>query len=144
MTDTAIIVEKTLPYPPQKIWRILTQPEMIAQWLMPNDFQPVLGHKFRFHTQPMGKWDGVVDCEVLEIEEARLLRISWVGGSDDNENYGSRLVSELTWTLTPVDGGTHVRMEHSGFGPNNAFAFQAMGQGWNKVLDSIDRLAATV
>lgn len=142
MTGKAIVIDKTLPYPPSRIWRILTQSEMIAQWLMPNDFQPILGHKFHFQTKPMGKWDGVVHCEVLAIEENRFLRISWVGGSDDNMDYGSRLVSELTWTLTPEGDGTRVHMEHSGFGPGNEFAFRMMGQGWAQIIDRIGMLVA--
>ncbi len=143
MTDKAIVIERTLPHPPSKIWRILTQSDMIAQWLMPNDFRPILGHKFNFQTKPMGSWDGVVHCEVLAIEENRLLRISWVGGSDDNAQYGSKLTSELTWTLTPDGGGTHVRMEHCGFGPGNEFAFEAMGQGWARIIERIGELAAS-
>lgn len=142
MTGKSIVIEKTMPHPPKKIWRVLTQRDMLAQWLMPNDFEPVVGHKFNFHTKPMGNWDGVVDCEVLELEEERFLRISWVGGSDDNAEYGSRLVSELAWTLTPEGNGTHVRMEHSGFGRGNEFAFEVMGQGWARIIDRIEALAA--
>jgi uncharacterized protein YndB with AHSA1/START domain len=82
---------------------------------MPNDFAPVVGHRFNFRTRPIGNFDGVVHCEVLACEPPRLLRYSWCGGSDADPAKGSRLDTEVTWTLTPVAGGTHVRMEHDGF-----------------------------
>ena len=137
----AITIEKVLPYAPEKIWRTLTRSELIGKWLMPNDFEPVLGHRFTFRTKPMGDWDGVVHCEVLDCEPPRLLRYSWKGGSDANPAYGSRLDSVVTWTLTPVDGGTHVRMVHDGFVfPGNRFAYDAMSPGWGRVLEAIGRI----
>jgi len=144
MSEThAITVEKVLPYTPDKIWRTLTTRALIGKWLMPNDFAPRLGHTFTFRTRPMGDWDGVVACEVLACEPPRLLRYSWKGGSDSNPAYGSRLDSVVTWTLTPVEGGTHVRMVHDGFVfPGNRFAFDVMSPGWGKVLDSIARVTA--
>jgi uncharacterized protein YndB with AHSA1/START domain len=72
----AIIVEEVLPHSAEKVWRMLTQAESLAQWLMPNDFKPAVGHKFTFRTKPMGDWDGVVRCEVLEIRPLQLLRYS--------------------------------------------------------------------
>ena len=144
MSEThAITVEKVLPYAADRIWRTLTTRELIGKWLMPNDFAPQVGHTFTFRTRPMGDWDGVVDCEVLACEPPRLLRYSWKGGSDSNPAYGSRLDSVVTWTLTPVEGGTHLRMVHDGFVfPGNRFAFDAMSPGWGKVLDSIARATA--
>jgi uncharacterized protein YndB with AHSA1/START domain len=139
----AITVEKVLPYTPEKIWRTLTRSDLIAKWLMPNDFAPVIGHRFNFRTQPMGDWDGIVHCEVLACEAPRLLRYSWKGGADSNPAYGSRLNSEVTWTLTPVEGGTHVRMVHDGFVfPGNQFAFDAMSPGWARALDGVARVTA--
>jgi uncharacterized protein YndB with AHSA1/START domain len=142
MSETgAITVENVLPFPAEKIWRSLTTSELIGKWLMPNDFQPAVGHRFTFRTKPMGDWDGVVHCEVLDCEPPRLLRYSWKGGSDSNPAYGSRLDSTVTWTLTPVDGGTHLRMVHDGFVfPGNQFAYDAMSPGWGRVLDSIARV----
>src|SRR5262249_15346193 len=86
----AIEVEKVLPYTPEKIWRTLTTGELIAKWLMPNDFAAVVGHRFNFRTRPIGDWDGVVHCEVLACDPPRLLRYSWKGGSDPNPAKGSR------------------------------------------------------
>ena len=94
MSETqAIIVETVLPYPAETIWRTLTTSELIATWLMPNDFTAEIGHRFNFRTRPMGTWDGVVDCEVLACEPPRLLRYSWKGGSDSDPAKGSRGIS---------------------------------------------------
>ena len=144
MSETqAIVVEKILPYAPEKIWRTLTQSERITRWLMPNDFEATLGHRFTFRTKPMGDWDGVVHCEVLQCDPPRLLRYSWKGGTDSNPEYGSRLNSEVSWTLTPVEGGTHVKMVHDGFiFPGNRFAYEAMSPGWGRVMDAIARVTS--
>jgi uncharacterized protein YndB with AHSA1/START domain len=144
MSEThAITIEKVLPYGPEKIWRTLTSSAMIARWLMPNDFVAEVGRRFNFRTKPMGDWDGVVDCEVLAADPPRLLRYSWKGGSDTNPAYGSRLNSTVTWTLTPVEGGTHLKMVHDGFEfPGNRFAFDAMSPGWGPALDRIGELTA--
>ncbi len=123
---------------------MLTQSELIANWLMPNDFEPVVGRRFTFRTTPWGKWDGVVHCEVLECDPPRRLSYSWVGGADENAEYGSKLESVVTWTLTPVEGGTLLHMEHDGFGPGNAFAYEMMSGGWAKIAGKIGELAATL
>ena len=141
-TQQSIVVEKVLSLAVDKIWLALTDSSTIAKWLMPNDFEARVGHRFTFTTRPMGDWDGVVQCEVLDCDPPRLLRYSWRGGSDSNK-YGSRLDSVVTWTLTPTRDGTHVRMEHSGFDlPRNQSAFDAMSPGWGRVLDRIAALAS--
>ena len=141
MSRTAIVVEKVLPFTAEKIWRALTNSDLIAKWLMPNDFVPKVGQRFSFRTRPMGDWDGVVQCEVLACEPPRLLRYSWKGGSDSGK--ASRLDTEVTWTLTPVEGGTHVRMVHDGFVlPENSIAYDAMSPGWGRVLDRIASVVA--
>jgi uncharacterized protein YndB with AHSA1/START domain len=143
MNRTAIVLEKVLPYPAEKIWHMLTASELIEKWLMPNDFAPVVGHRFNFRTRPIGNFDGVVHCEVLACEPPLLLRYSWCGGSDADPARGSRLDTEVTWTLTRVEGGTHVRMEHDGFMlPKDSFAFDAMRPGWGRVLERIGGLIA--
>ncbi|MHC2333363.1 SRPBCC family protein [Bradyrhizobium sp. USDA 4454] len=141
MSEThAITVEKVLPYAADRIWRTLTTSDRIAKWLMPNDFVAAVGHRFNFHTKPMGDWDGVVHCEVLDCDPPRLLRYSWKGGADTNPDYGSKLDTVVTWTLTPVEGGTHLRMVHDGFVlPGNRFAFDMMSPGWGRVPDAIAR-----
>jgi uncharacterized protein YndB with AHSA1/START domain len=109
----SIVVERVIPHSPEKIWRALTQAPMIAEWLMKNDFKPVVGHKFQFHATPMPGWKGYTNCEVLEVDEPRKLVYSWGDGTESD----SGLKTIVTWTLTPAAGGTLVRMEQSGFKP---------------------------
>ena len=144
MSETqAIIVETVLPYPAETIWRTLTTSELIATWLMPNDFAAEIGHRFNFRTRPMGTWDGVVDCEVLACEPPRLLRYSWKGGSDSDPAKGSRIDTTVTWTLTPVAGGTHLKMVHDGFVlPDDRIAYEAMSPGWSRIAERIGRVMA--
>jgi uncharacterized protein YndB with AHSA1/START domain len=138
-----IVVEDILPHAPELVWKTLTSGELISRWLMPNDFEPVIGRRFTFTAKPMGSWDGVVHCEVLEVVPNEKLVYSWKGGSDDNPAYGSRLDSIVTWTLTPADGGTRLRLVHSGFrSPGNDFAFDIMSGGWARVSQRIGTLAA--
>jgi uncharacterized protein YndB with AHSA1/START domain len=129
----SICVEYDLPHSPSKVWRALTESGSLAAWLMPNDIRPVVGHKFTFTAQPMPGWDGVVHCEVLEVEPQKLLRYSWCGGAE-----ASRLDSVVTWTLTPTPRGTTLALEHSGFLPRNAFALEVMSKGWRGKM--VDRL----
>ena len=78
VTDTrSIIIERTMPHPPEKVWRALTQSPLIESWLMPNDIQPVVGHRFSFRLPPMPRWNGITDCEVLVVEPNR--RLSYAG-----------------------------------------------------------------
>ena len=138
-----ITVEAVLPHAPEVIWKTLTTAELIGRWLMPNDFEAVVGKKFNFKAKPMGDWDGVVSCEVLEIIENRRLVYSWKGGSSENAKYGSELDTTVTWTLVPVEAGTRLKMVHAGFKlPGNKFAFDAMSPGWGHVLQAIERVAA--
>jgi uncharacterized protein YndB with AHSA1/START domain len=139
----SIVVEYDLPHPPEKVWRALTEPELVAAWLMPNDLRAVVGHRFTFRAQPAPGWDGVCQCEVLEVEANKRLRYSWRGGSDANQGYGGLLDTVVTWTLTPsASGGTLLRLVHSGFAPRNAFAFEMMGKGWREKV--AQRIAAVV
>src|SRR5262245_13781198 len=101
----SIVVERTMPHPPQKIWRALTQGPAIAEWLMKNDFQPVVGHKFQFRATPMPGWKGYTNCEVLELDEPKRLVYSWGDGTESD----SGLRTVVTWTLTPTANGTLVR-----------------------------------
>ncbi|GAA0551314.1 SRPBCC family protein [Actinomadura livida] len=137
----SIEVEEFLPHPPAKVWRALTEPELLARWLMPNDFKPVVGHRFTFASKPIPNvdFDGTVDCRVLAIEEERLLRISWGGGGLD---------TTVTWRLVPEGRGTRLFIEHAGFDlddPVNAFAFRGMGSGWRTgVIRSLHAALAEV
>src|SRR5436309_15744791 len=84
-----IVVEDVVLQPPEKVWKALTSAELISRWLMPNDFEPVVGKRFTFKTRPMGDWDGVVHCQVLEVVPLRRLVYSWQGGTESNDEYGA-------------------------------------------------------
>jgi uncharacterized protein YndB with AHSA1/START domain len=141
-----IVVEDVVPQPPEKVWKALTTAELIGQWLMPNDFEPVVGKRFTFKTRPIGDWDGVVQCEVLEVVPNRRLVYSWKGGADSNDsgsNYGSKLDSVVTWTLQPEGRGTRLRLVHTGFrSPQNDFAYDAMSSGWSRIMGRLGEIAA--
>src|SRR5258708_5858013 len=138
-----IVVEDVVPQPPEKVWKALTTAELIGRWLMPNDFEPVVGKRFTFKTKPMGGWDGVVHCQVLEVVRQRRLVYSWTGGSDTNPKYGSRLDRIVTWTLQPEGLGTRGRLVHGGFrSPDNEPACDAMGPGWGRITGRIGEVAA--
>jgi uncharacterized protein YndB with AHSA1/START domain len=75
----AVVLERVYPYPPERVWRALTDRQALAEWLMPNDFQPTVGHKFQFNVGPQWGWRGYVDCVVLEVDVPRRLSYSWEG-----------------------------------------------------------------
>lgn len=145
MPDTrTITVEYDLPHPPAKVWRALTEPALLGKWLMPNDIAPVVGHRFTFQTKPIGDWDGVVHCQVLTVEPAKRLAYSWMGGSEAERKDGRALNTVATWTLREKAGGTLLLLEHSGFRPQDEFAFNAMGSGWRgSVADRISAILDT-
>ena len=134
----SIVVERTMPHPPEKVWRALTESSLIAEWLMQNDFQARPGATFTFRAKPMGNWNGIVHCEVTTFDPPRRLVYTWKGGTVQNAAYGSALDSVVEWTLTPVTGGTRLRMEHSGFRPQNDSAYTTMSGGWPKVLERLE------
>lgn len=138
----SIVVERTMPHPPEKVWRALTVSSLIAEWLMQNDFQARPGATFTFRAKPMGNWNGIVHCEVTTFDPPRRLVYTWKGGTVQNAAYGSALDSVVEWTLTPVTGGTRLRMEHSGFRPQNDSAYTTMSGGWPKVLERLESVTA--
>lgn len=135
--NRSFVIEREFPHPPEKLWRALTESKLLAQWMLNNDFEPTLGHKFQFHAEPRPNWNGVVDCEVLIVEPLRQLSYSWgVGGSE------SGLQWIVLWTLTPAAGGTHLRMEQSGFGPGQEANLKGAQYGWKKFIDSLESVVA--
>jgi uncharacterized protein YndB with AHSA1/START domain len=138
-----IVVEEVLPHVPETIWKTLTTGELIGRWLMKaTGFEPVKGARFTLQTTPAGAWDGVIHCEVLEVTRNERLSYSWRGGHEGNVHYGSRLDTIVTWTLARVDGGTRLRLVHSGFvAPTNDTAFKNMSEGWKKVVGNIGALS---
>jgi uncharacterized protein YndB with AHSA1/START domain len=138
--NRALVVEREMPFPPEKIWRALTQAELIADWLMKNDFKPIVGHKFKFHATPMPGWKGYTNCEVLEIDEPRRLVYSWGDGTESD----SGLKTIVTWTLTLAGSGTLVRMEQAGFRAADDAGFKGMGGGWPRILGGLERVVGTL
>ena len=132
-TTRSLVIEKELPHPPEKIWRALTQGPLIKEWLMDNDFQPAVGHRFNFRSTPMPNWDGIIDSEVLVVEPNRKLSYSW-------NSMG--LVSIVVWTLVATSGGTLLRMEQSGFRPDEEANYQGANYGWQKFIGGLERVVA--
>jgi uncharacterized protein YndB with AHSA1/START domain len=130
-TTRTLLVERVFPYPPEKLWRALTENPLIAQWLMKNDFEPVLGRKFRFRSEPRPNWDGVIDCEVLIVDHLKRLAYSW-------SSMGLDFV--VLWTLTPADGGTHLSMEQSGFRADQPANYQGAKYGWQRFFDGLEQM----
>ena len=126
-----VVMERVFPHPPEKLWRALTEYPLIAQWLMTNDFEPVPGRKFQLRSEPVPNWDGVIDCQVLIVDPLKRLSYSW-------STLG--LDSVVLWTLTPAEGGTHLRMEHSGFRPDQEFAYKGATYGWQKFIGNLERV----
>jgi uncharacterized protein YndB with AHSA1/START domain len=118
---------------PEVVWKYLTKPELIAEWLMENDFKPVVGHQFQFRAKPKIKFgfDGIIYCEVLEVIPCKRLSYSWLGGAGIEK---ITLHSVVTWTLTSKEGGTELLLEHRGFkGMRNYLAYLIMNKGWMKI-----------
>ncbi|MDQ0468532.1 SRPBCC family protein [Labrys wisconsinensis] len=135
-TETrSVVVEREVAFPPEKLWRALTQPHLISEWLMKNDFEPVVGHRFKLR----GEWGGVLDCEVLAVEPHRTLSYTWNFAHDDAA-YDLRSV--VTFTLTPTGGGTHLRMEQSGFRPDQKQAYQGANHGWQGFFTTLEQVLA--
>ena len=140
MTETAtntrtLTIERELPHPQEKVWRALTEGQLIDQWLMTNDFRPVVGHRFQFRSTPVPNWNGIIDSEVLMVEPKSRLSYSWVSLG---------LESVVTWTLTPTGSGTHLLMEQSGFPSEESPAYKGAKYGWQsfigKLADVLGRL----
>lgn len=131
----SVIVEREIPYPPEKLWRALTKPHLIEEWLMKNDFKPVVGHNFKLS----GSWGGVLDCEVLAVEPNRTLSYTWNFAHDDA---AYDLNSVVTFTLTPTSTGTHLRMEQAGFRPDQKQAFGGAMHGWQQFLANLEMVLA--
>ncbi|KQY82057.1 MULTISPECIES: SRPBCC domain-containing protein [unclassified Brevundimonas] len=135
-TETrSVVIERDIPFPPGKLWRALTQPHLIEEWLMKNDFRPVVGHSFRLS----GDWGGVLDCEVLTVEPERTLSYTWDYAHDDP---AYAMKSVVTFTLTPTDAGTHLRVEQAGFRPDQKQAFGGANAGWRQFLAKLEQVVA--
>ena len=143
-----IRIVRDYPHPPAKVWRAVTDPALIPLWTAtgaggrPEGFAPVAGTKFTFIAKPKPGWNGVVDCEVLEVDEPSLLRYSWVDGGDAGSD-----VTQVVYRLQPHPGGTRFIYEHTGFtGIGGVFMAKLLGRvrrkmrsvGLPAVLDDLD------
>ncbi|WP_336516473.1 SRPBCC domain-containing protein [Pollutibacter soli] len=129
-----IELQQQYNYPPEVIWSCLTEADILAAWLMENDFKPIVGHRFRFITKPKVKFgfDGIIYGEVLEVIHFRKLVYGWKGGPGNGK---INLDTVITWTLEPTGGGTLLTLRHSGFkGLKNFIPFIVMGKGWQKIM----------
>lgn len=132
----SVVVERDFPWPPEKLWRALTQPHLIEAWLMKNDFAPVVGHRFNLR----GDWGGVLDCEVRLVEPERRLSYTW---DFTHEDPAFDLRSVVTFTLEPTAAGTRLQVEQVGFRPEQKQAFGGARAGWARFLDKLDEVLST-
>ncbi len=136
----SIVVERLIPHPPEKVWRALTETHLIAEWLMKNDFAAEAGRRFTFRATLLPGWSGVVNCEVVSVNAPRQLAYRWGDGTESDTG----LKTLVTWTLTPQNGGTLVRMEQSGFRPQDEHGYKRMGGGWPRILERLEQAAGGV
>jgi uncharacterized protein YndB with AHSA1/START domain len=130
----AIHVDQFLPHPPSRVWTALTDPDLLARWLMPNDFKPAVGHRFTMTATPNPRtnFSGTVSCEVLELRPEELLSISWADAARSNP-----MSTVVTWTLRPEGRGTRLFLEHRGFDPDDPvqqLARTILGGGWRGMV----------
>ena len=135
----AVVVERRVPHSLDKVWRALTQSPLLEDWLMANSFEPVVGHRFTFHMPPMPGWNGVTDCEVLTVVPQQELSYTWNASGDEA---ATGLKTVVTWTLEAFAGGVLVRMEQSGFRPQDERNFMGAKYGWERNLGELERVVA--
>lgn len=129
----ALVIEREMPHPPEKIWRALTQGSLIKEWLMDNDFLAEVGHKFSFRSTPVANWNGIIDSQVLLLEPNKKLSYTWASLG---------LESTVVWTLTATQSGTLVRIEQSGFRSDQDAAYKGATYGWTKFIGGLERVVA--
>jgi uncharacterized protein YndB with AHSA1/START domain len=127
----SVVIEREFPFPPEKLWRALTEPHLIEEWLMKNDFKPDVGHRFNIRNNPKPDVNIVIDCQVLAVEPHKMLSYTW---------NALGLESVVTFTLTATSTGTHLRMEQAGFGPGQGQAYAGAKFGWQKFLDNLEQV----
>lgn len=120
--DSTVVLTFELSHAPGKVWRALTEPDLLARWLMKTDLQPTVGHGFQFRMEPTPHWNGIVDCEILEVEEPRFLSYAWRSLGID---------TVVSWTLEATSTGTLLKLEQSGFKASERQAFAGARMGWS-------------
>lgn len=132
MAETrTVVIEREIAQPAEKIWRALTQPHLIEEWLMKTDFKPVVGHRFTLSRDATPEIRVVIDCEVIELEPNEMLSYRWSAFGTD---------TVVTFTLTPTPTGTLLRVEQSGFTADNKSAIKGANASWRQFLKALDEL----
>lgn len=130
MSSDSIVIEMFYPHPVEKVWAALTDPAALSAWLMPTDFQPEVGRRFTFQTTGDSQWNGIVECEVVRLDAPRCVAYTWRGG-------GGLIDTLVTFSIEPAEGGTRLRLEHSGFaatGPTGLTIRDILASGWDSTL----------
>lgn len=130
-----VTIEREVPHPPEKIWRALTQPHLLEEWLMRSDFKPIKGQKFTLRNEPKPGVSVVVDCQVLTVEPSRALSYTW-------DAFG--LESVVTFTLEPTPKGTIIRMEQTGFRPDQELAYRGAKAAWKQFMAALENTVAAL
>ena len=151
MTRT-IKLKKVLPYPQDKVWQALTDPQLLGSWFMENNIEPMQGHYFTFRMKPQKGWDGVTHCEIIAVEPQKHIAYTYRGEATGEKALAcagihsdtadklpkgifTRLDTILSFTLEPTCGGTILRLEHSGYkGMKLVLISLIMQMGWKKQL----------
>ena len=136
----SVVLDVEVNSPIERVWNALTDSATLSEWMLfkSNDFQPVVGHAFQFREAP--GWDGVVDCEVIEVDKPHRLSYTWVSGGESNPRHST----VVTWTLTEAEGGvTRLHLEQSGFRSEAKQEIGGAKYGWMSMLDQLQSLLAS-
>lgn len=113
---------------PDEVWQALTDPPLLAKWMMDNDFEATVGKRFTFRADPVPGWDGVVECNVIDVEPGVGLSYTWVGRKDMPETI-------VTWSLAATADGTRLTLSHTGFhGVKYGVVGSILKRGWRRML----------
>ncbi len=127
MTKT-MTLSRDYPYPQDRVWRAISTGALIADWLLPNDFEPTPGHRFTLRQTPMPDWDGVINAEVLVVDPPHHLSYTWVALG---------VVTEVSLRLEPTATGTRLTVAQSGFRADQAQNYHGARYGWTHFLDRL-------
>ncbi|HWA79856.1 MAG TPA: SRPBCC domain-containing protein [Acetobacteraceae bacterium] len=131
----SVVIEREFPFAPEKIWRALTEPHLIEEWLMKNDFKPIVGHRFNLQRTSTPDVTIVIDCRVRVVEPDKTLSYTWVARG---------LESVVSWTLIPTRTGTRLRMEQSGFRPDQQQAYRGARGGWRRFIAVLEQVVRRI
>jgi uncharacterized protein YndB with AHSA1/START domain len=131
----SVIVERDFPHPPEKVWRALTESNLMEQWLMKNDFELVAGRAFTLRRDPVPGWDGIIDCKVIALEPCKSLSYVWASMG---------LETVVSWALTRTGAGTHLRMEQSGFALDRDQNYKGATYGWRSFIGKLEQVVTAL